>query len=54
MRKGNGYESYGDGSALAVSGPGDGYLPRRRRGAIVLTHLAVAALAAGAAASSRS
>jgi S1-C subfamily serine protease len=48
MRKGNGYESYGDGSGLAVSGHG-GYRPRRRRGAGVLTHLAVAALAAGAA-----
>jgi S1-C subfamily serine protease len=49
MRKGNGYESYGDGSGLAVSGHGGGYQPRRRRGASVLTHLAVAALAAGAA-----
>ena len=49
MRKGNGYESYGDGSGLAVSGHGGGYPPRRRRGASVLTHLAVAALAAGAA-----
>jgi S1-C subfamily serine protease len=49
MRKGIGYESYGDGSGLAVSGHGGGYRPRRRRGASVLTHLAVAALAAGAA-----
>src|SRR5579862_7133407 len=49
MRKGNGYEFYGDGSGLAVSGPGGGYQSRRRRGASVLTHLAVAVLAAGAA-----
>lgn len=49
MRKGNGYESYGDGSGLAVSGRGGGYRSRRRRGAGVLTHLAVAVLAAGAA-----
>jgi S1-C subfamily serine protease len=49
MRKGNGYESYGDGSGLAVSEHDGGYRPRWRRGASVLTHLAVAALAAGAA-----
>jgi hypothetical protein len=49
MRKGNGYESYGDGSGLAVSGYGGGYRPRPRRGGSVLTHLAVAVLAAGTA-----
>ena len=40
MRKGNGYETYGDGSGLAVSGYGGGYRPRPRRGGSALTHLA--------------